>query len=363
MVSVSGLLSVGSGPDLLRLLAVPVFGWAAWLDIRTRRVPNRTWLPLLIVGVIALGWEAWLVWHGDTLTPVFQTRYLFRVVFSLGFLVPLAYGFWFLGGFGGADAKALITLALLFPTYPTYLLPGLALPQVVPTLGVFSMTVLSNTVVIGIAFPFVLLARNVLGGHVGKAMFIGRPITWDAATEEYGRLLESPAGFTRDGMDLDALRMYLQWRGLTLSALRADPDRYRDPASLPADPNDAGDGSISVTDGGETGIDDRNPDESQPATTTLSGEITRRRPLDYGFERVGTPENDPWGAQAFLDDIPGTAYGTSAEALRDGLELLTTEESVWLTPGVPFIVPMFLGLVVGLSYGDLLYGFVGTLGL
>jgi len=108
--------TLGSAPDLLRLLAVPVFGWAAWRDIRTRRVPNRTWLPLLVLGTVTLAWEGWLVYNGSTPMYVNEQRYLFRVAFSLGFLVPLSYGFWWIGGFGGADAKALIVLALLFPT-------------------------------------------------------------------------------------------------------------------------------------------------------------------------------------------------------------------------------------------------------
>ncbi|WP_136716901.1 prepilin peptidase [Halorientalis salina] len=365
--SLSGLLSVGSAPDLLRLLAVPVFGWAAWLDIRTRRVPNRTWKPLLVLGLVALVWEGWLVYSGTTPTYVNQNRYLFRVAFSLGFIVPLAYGFWWIGGFGGADAKALITLALLFPTFPTYLLPTMAFPQVVPTLGVFSMTVLSNTVVIGIAYPFVLMLRNGLLGHFGKAMFVGRPITWDAATEEYGRLLEDPDGFTRGGMDLDALRMYLQWRGLTLSEIRADPDRYRDPRSLPADPNPAGDGSIPVTDGGHPGqaatrgtleTPDGDADTAAWKDRAVVPEFVAR---DDGavFPEFVEPVDDDWGAEAFLEDIPGTAYGTSPEELRGGLEVLTTEETVWLTPGVPFLVPMFVGLVVSLTYGDVLYAALG----
>nr|WP_282594359.1 A24 family peptidase [Halorientalis brevis] len=344
--------SLGSAPDLLRLLAVPVFGWAAWLDIRTRRVPNQTWLPLLVLGVLTLAWEGWLVYTGSTMTYVNEARFLFRVLFSVGFIVPLAYGFWWLGGFGGADAKGLITLALLFPTYPTYFLPTMAFPQVVPTLGVFSMTVLSNTVVIGIAYPFVLMVRNALGGHVGKAMFVGRPITWDAATEEYGRLLENPDGFTRGGLDLDALRMYLRWRGVTLAEVRENPDHYRDPTTLPEDPNPAGDGSIPVTDGGKSVKEER-------STPDADGLAERRdRAVIPEFETA----DDPWGAEAFLDDIPGTAYGTSAEELRGGLEVLTTEDTVWLTPGVPFLVPMFVGLVVSLVYGDVLYALIGTMG-
>ncbi|MFC6726180.1 A24 family peptidase, partial [Halobium palmae] len=43
---------IAAPPDLLRLLVVPVFAWAAWRDVRTRRLPNRVWAPLVVLGSI-----------------------------------------------------------------------------------------------------------------------------------------------------------------------------------------------------------------------------------------------------------------------------------------------------------------------
>jgi preflagellin peptidase FlaK len=347
--------TVGSLPDLLRLAVVPVFGWAAWRDVKTRRVPNRTWLPLLAVGLLALAIEAWQVWTGNTPAYVDPQVYLLRVTISLGFVVPLAYGFWWIGGFGGADAKALITLAVVFPTFPTYYLPTEALPVVVPTLGVFAMTVLSNTVVVGIFYPVALTLRNAVAGHVAKAMVIGRPVTWDGVPTEYGRLLETPEGFTRRGLDLDALRMYLNWRGATLADLRDDPESHRDPGSLPTTPNPPGDGSIPVADGGST-KESEDPPAGQPDDEAAIAASAKP-------DRVDPDTGDAWGAEAFLDSIEGTAYGTSPEQLRDSLEVLTTDDEVWITPGIPFLVPMFFGLLVALTYGDVLYAIIEALGL
>ncbi|WEL18918.1 Peptidase A24B, FlaK domain protein [Halorhabdus sp. SVX81] len=333
-------------PDLLRLLVVPVLGWAAWRDVRTRRVPNRTWLPLAGLGVVLLVWDAWLVWTDGlvvdprVLAPT-PALFVFQVAFSLGLLVPLAYAFWWMGGFGGADAKALIVLAILFPTYPTYLVADMALPAIRPSLGVFALTILSNAVLVGLAYPLALAVRNALGGHIDKAMVIGRPIAAEAATEEYGRLLETPDGFTRRGLDLDALRMYLTWRGRSLSELRSDPDAYRDPASLPDDPNDPGDGSIPPD--GEGSIQQS---EHDGTTQTDGGE----------FE-------DPWGAEAFFADIEHSAYGTTPTELREGLEVLAEGDTVWITPGIPFLVPMFGGLVVSLVAGDMLLWVLDAVGI
>ena len=332
-------------PDLLRLLVVPVMGWAAWRDIRTRRVPNRTWLPLAALGVVLLLWDAWLVWTDGlvvdprVLAPT-PALFIFQVAFSLGLLIPLAYAFWWMGGFGGADAKALIVLAVLFPTYPTYLVADMALPAIRPSLGVFALTILSNAVLVGLAYPVVLAVRNALGGHVGKAMVIGRPISAEEATAEYGRLLETPDGFTRRGLDLDALRMYLTWRGLSLAALRTDPETYRDPASLSEEPNNPGDGSIPPDGAGVLG------DVDEPTSRPDGGEFT-----------------DPWGADAFFDDIEHSAYGTTPAELREGLDVLADSDTVWITPGIPFLVPMFGGLVVSLLVGDVLLWVLNALGI
>jgi preflagellin peptidase FlaK len=348
---VSLLFGLASGPDLLRLVAVPVLGWAALRDVRTRRVPNRTWLPLVAVGVVALAWDALLVAG----TPR-QTPFVVRVLLSVGLVAPLGYVFWRIGAFGGADAKAIMTLALVFPATPAYYLPaGLAVPAAFPVqtarLGVFSLTILSNTVLVGLAYPLVLALRNLPRGELTPAMFIGRPVRVSAVTAEYGRLLETTAGFTRRGLDLDALRMYLRWRGVDLATLRAAPDRYRHP--LPTERNDPGDGSIVADERGvaDGGAETSPVPDGGTADRATDGPRSAVRPLDA------------WGAERFLD--AHRAYGTTPRELRTGLEVLTEpdRERVWLTPGIPFLVPMFAGLVVALLYGDLLFAVLAGLGL
>jgi preflagellin peptidase FlaK len=329
---------LGATTDLLRLIAVPALGWAAWRDVRTRRLPNRLWAPLVAVGLLTLAVDA----SGHLpMTGVDDRLFFVRIGVSVLVLIPLAYGLWWIGGFGGADAKALMTLAVLFPTYPVFYLPGDAYPLVATSLGVFSMTILTNAVLVGLAYPLYLGVRNGLRGDVSRIMFVGRRTAVSALPVEHGRLFETPDGLTRGGLDLDALRMYLRWRGTTLSALRADPAAHRDPASV-GDTHDPTDGAV-----GEV---DASPDRGGDSAPTLAPDFA----ADY---------DDPWAAERFLDDIEGSAYGTTPERLRDGLRVVTTRETVWLSPGVPFIVPVFLGLVLALTYGDLLFGLLRALGV
>ncbi|MHC3436767.1 A24 family peptidase [Natrialbaceae archaeon A-gly3] len=315
-------------PDLLRLVAVPVFAWAAIRDVRTRRISSTVWVPLSLVGLVTLVWDGWVAWTAGGNAWTFD--FLLPAAISLGFVVPIAYLFWWFGGFGGADAKALMVLALLFPTFPSYAVAGLEFPATTTPVGAFSFTILTNAVIVGLAIPVALAIRNAAAGRVAPVMFVGWPVDLEDVPTTHGKLLETPDGLSRGGLDLDALRMYLRWRGLTLTELRADPDHYRDSATLPEDPNPPTDGAVEaegiLPDGG---LEDR----------THTGAF-----------------DDPWGAHAFLEDIEGSAYGTTPETLREALETLCTNERVWITPGTPFLVPVFIGLLVALVYGDLLLG-------
>lgn len=322
--------------DIVRLVAVPALGWAAYRDVETRRVPNDLWYPLLVLAVALLGYEAFqLAASGGGVE--FQL-FLIRVALSVFLVIPLTYAFWYFGGFGGADAKAFMMLAVLLPTYPTYIVGDTVFPFFHSDIGVFSLTVLTNTVILALGYPLVLAVRNLSTGEVSPLIFIGRAVPVEQLPETHGSLLEDPDGFTRNGLDLDALRMYLRWRGLTLTDLR-EHEALRNPDTLPDEPNDPGDGRI------EPEIDLREP----PVTP------------EPAVEPDGGP--DPWGASTFLANIEGSAYGTTPEKLRDGIEVVRTKEEVWVTPGVPFIVPTFVGLVVALTFGDILYALLLALGL
>lgn len=336
-------------PDLLRLLALPVLGWAAWRDIQTRRVSNVTWYPLSALAIVLLVMEGWVAWSGPPfarewfgLPVVVSEWYFFYVAMSLCFVAPLVIAFWWFRAFGGADAKAFLVVAALFPAYPLYHLGEWVFPVQGTVLGVFSLTILTNTVLLGALYPVSLFVRNLIVGRFASVMFVGRVVPWDEIPTAHGRLLETPDGTSRSGADLDAIRMYLRWRGITLADLRERATNLRDPATLPAKPNSPTDGAVSATD----------------EAVTDGGAVIEREHAsgESGYE-------DPWGAAQFLDDINHGAYGTTPTQLREGLEVLVTEDEVWVSPGIPFIVPMFVGLVVAFSYGDLLSGLLGALGI
>jgi preflagellin peptidase FlaK len=324
-------------PDLLRLLAVPVLGWAAYSDIKTRRIPNRTWYPLIALGILLLIWDGLALGFEG---PRFS-RFLLRTIIGVGLVGTLAMGFWFIGSFGGADAKAFLTIAVLFPTFPVYEFFGLTVPAVVTDIGIFSLTILTNAVLVGAAYPLALAVANARSGELSLLAFIARRVSVSSLLERHGTLLDTDGSFTHSGLDLDALRMYLRWRRTDLETLRSSPGLV-DPVTLPKDPGAPTDGAVAA------GLDSEQSGSNPDAVVST----TRDGPID-----------DRWGAEIFLDEIETSAYGTTPEDLRAGIDRIIETDSVWVSPGIPFIVPTFFGLLLALTAGDVLFLVLEVLGI
>jgi len=272
-------------PDLLRLLVIPLFAWAAVRDQRTRRVPFRTWKPLIALGGGLLLWDGIAVYLQSNAVGL----YVLQTVVGITIVAAIGIGLWFAGHFGGADASAFFAIAVLFPTQPAYALGGTTLPIVSNGLGIFSLTILINTFLVAAIYPVGLAVANAKRGKFSFSSFVARRVSVGSLEGRYGTVLNAENDITRSGFDLDVLRMYLRWRGI--------------------------------------GIDDLQK------TPTLQ---------------------DRWGAEAFLEDTDTSVYQTNAEDLRHALDLIVEKEGVWFVPGIPFLVPVFVGLLLALTVGDML---------
>lgn len=273
--------------DAVRAVAaVAVFAYASYLDIQERRVPHPTWYPVVAVAVLAVAADLFV---RDPGTVIAFTS------ISLALGAAFGYGFYYLGTFGGADRYALVVIALLFPVYPFV---GTALePSIVPEAPIFVLSVLGNTVIVGIAYPAKLLVENVARRNTANPvlMLLAKRVSTDRLHEEFGRILEADDGVSlrRSGVlgggggitDIDFVRDYVEWRGV---------DSVRDVRDVDLLLNDF-------------------------------------------------VEETSWES----DDLERDA---------DELRQIAEQDAVWISPGIPFIVPMFVGLLVALTVGDLLFG-------
>ena len=133
------------------ILCISFLIYASWSDYKTREVSNKVWV---ILGPLALALTAFQF-------SIYSSQPLQLLVsYALSFAITsvLAIAIFYAGGFGGADAKALMCIALALPVYPKHLLPqppGFVSP-------LFPITIFTNSVLLGALSVFYALFRNLL---------------------------------------------------------------------------------------------------------------------------------------------------------------------------------------------------------
>jgi preflagellin peptidase FlaK len=125
--------------------------YASWSDYKAREVSDKVWI---IYGPIALAVSlASLLLYA----PGDLVFYGLTVGLTVAFSLLLFY----VGGFGGADAKAFMCIALALPAFPTVLLTPILAEGLSPiSQFVFPVTILSNSVLVAAVMAVVLLVRN-----------------------------------------------------------------------------------------------------------------------------------------------------------------------------------------------------------
>jgi preflagellin peptidase FlaK len=236
--------------------------YASVLDLKERRVPFRTWYPMLAAGLpFTAFFYVLLIAEGDLRAP------LFFIVLTLLFS-SIFYLFARFGLFGGADAWALIFLAVLIPAFPVIPLSG------VPPLAYFPFSVLVNAVLLNLVTPLGIFIFNKREGNAAPFPydFLGFPVDGDRITESYG--------FVMEDITEEEGKIHRRFLGI-------------------------GESLRGMAGGG-----------SRVYTVAM-----RRDPLAYSRER----------------------------------ELYRKAGKVWISYGVPFIVPITAGFFTALLFGDILF--------
>jgi preflagellin peptidase FlaK len=148
--------------------------YASWSDYKTREVTNRVWA---IYAPVALFLSlAELLLYEQSKLPWFGL--------SFGITAAFALILFYSGGFGGADSKALMCIALALPFSTEALFPPLM--GVSPlSQTIFPLTIFSNSVLFAAASGIYMLLRNLIQRATsGKKLFEGT-----LATESAGKKL------------------------------------------------------------------------------------------------------------------------------------------------------------------------------
>jgi preflagellin peptidase FlaK len=130
--------------------------YASWSDFKRREVENWVWMFFAPLALALTLTE--LLLYGDFVSK------LIWYVFSFGITFLMAICLFYVGAFGGADAKAFMCIALALP-FPPY--ERVASP-------VFPLTVFSNSVLLAALSVFYMVLRNLLWMHkTGRKLFEG----------------------------------------------------------------------------------------------------------------------------------------------------------------------------------------------
>jgi len=149
------------------LLSLSFLFFASWSDWRRREVSNRVWLVMAPLAFVLTTFQFIISRHSFELLQF----YLVSFALTAGLSVALFY----VGAFGGADAKALMCLALALPSYPLdlyrYLFRRGSGPLVSP---VFPISVFSNGVLLAALTVVYAALRNVVWRfRTGRRLFEG----------------------------------------------------------------------------------------------------------------------------------------------------------------------------------------------
>jgi preflagellin peptidase FlaK len=158
------------------ILSLTVLLYASWSDHKTREVSNRVWA---VYAPIALCLSlAELLLYEPAKLPFFGL--------SFGVTAAFALLLFYSGGFGGADSKALMCIALALPFSTETLFTPLLDSGISPlSQNLFPLTIFSNSVLFAAASGLYMLLRNFAKrAATGKKLFEGT-----LATESIGKKL------------------------------------------------------------------------------------------------------------------------------------------------------------------------------
>jgi preflagellin peptidase FlaK len=157
-------------------LSLAVLLYASWSDYKTREVSNRVWAIYAPIALILSLAE--LLLYEPSKLPFFGL--------SFGVTAALAIILFYSGGFGGADSKALMCIALALPFSTETLFQPIFASGVSPlSQTFFPLTIFSNSVLFAAASGIYMLLRNIIQrAATGKKLFEGT-----LATESIGKKL------------------------------------------------------------------------------------------------------------------------------------------------------------------------------
>lgn len=148
------------------ILSLAFLTYASWRDYKTREVSNRVWAIYAPLALLLTFFELFFFEHDVLLKLSF---------FGLSFGITAAFAIilFYSGGFGGADSKALMCIALALPFSTEILFTPIFASGVSPlSQYLFPLTIFSNSVLFAATSGLYMILRNFIQrATTGKKLF------------------------------------------------------------------------------------------------------------------------------------------------------------------------------------------------
>lgn len=296
---------IGEGLDVVRLFVLPVFAWLGYIDVKTRRIPNKYWPPLFAGSAVLLFIEV------VTQSGVIREM-IVNLIFGVGIVIPCAYLLWLFDGIGGADVKGIALLVVLFPETPVYQTGYATYPVIDAATGGFITGVVVNTLLLFVCIPVVLTTVNIVSGELSRYMAKGLVYNTPEVIDGQGVILVTDSDEHRQGVNVDVVTSYLEWRETNIEDINRDSCAYRHPGTSPS--------------GGKE-------------TRTENKSETQNDEVDW------------WCANEFTTTT-NKYSDVSPQRLRETLEEIVNNKSVWITPTIPVFVIFAFAIPITLVVGN-----------
>lgn len=307
--------------DLFRILTMLiVLLYASYTDIISRKVQDNVWAIPTLIALVILGYE--IYYSSEPVNLILMT------LFSVLTITGGAYVIYKYRIFYGADYKAFFVISLLFPWYPVingyipiyefqvfYDLTDIPLDSPIMTikmlisylsLNVFGFAVFVNATLFSITY----FVRNILHNIKSNSFTWNKPLRSSCAKQEnvsnlkniYAQVVipSKSENFFKRGIEF----LVNGLNGLSMDFFRDYEEWHRE-------------------------------------NKTVSNDVDINE-LDKLYIEEFVENNDNW----MVDNI---------EEDKKLIEDILDKEVVWVTPGVPFIVPITLGFITATIFGNLIF--------
>ncbi len=345
--------------DILKILfCIPFLIYSCYSDIKTRRVSNKVWLVMLAGNVLFILYDISI--YGLPYLYDFSKHnlpFLPRLAISAGLMYLFLVFYELLSKLthsrmmGGADAKLLLVISIIFPVYPALRLLDYNFPAVAP-LNFFAFSVLGDAVFVAILIPMGFALYNIhnMGFHADKFayFFLGYKMKITDLENKHVWIIQdfeetngkTKSNFKRSGIEVNGDYLFT-WDKIPGN----DSERLIEYLKEDAGIDWAKQAKVEKTGDGKT---IRVFNETNSLTLKLNDEKTK---VNLEIDNIANKE-----LAVKIEDGELNIYeGYIIPKLKNFLERGLIKDEIWVTPKLPFMIPLTFGFFIAVFYGDLIF--------